>query len=101
MQRSGSSPILLRLGSVTKDMTFVRRIEEAHRRLDELSDLRNDQLRSEMEVRQAVAVVSGVLDEIKSLVTNTKRAGNSSYENETPFNVLAEAAADAIISIDD
>ena len=84
-----------------KDITLIRRIEEARQRLEELSDLRNDPLRSEMEVRQAVDVVSGVLDEIKTLVIDAKRAGNSGHENEIRFNVLAEAAADAIISIDD
>lgn len=82
-----------------KDITLIRRIEEARQRLEELSDLRNDPLRSEM--RQAVDLVSGVLDEIKTLVIDAKRAGNSGYENEIRFNVLAEAAADAIISIDD
>ena len=82
-----------------KDITLIRRIEEARQRLEELSDLRNDPLRSEM--RQAVDLVSGVLDEIKALVIDAKRAGNSGYENEIRFNVLAEAAADAIISIDD
>jgi PAS domain S-box-containing protein len=84
-----------------KNITLIRRIEEARQRLEELSDLRNDPLRSEMEVRQAVDLVSGVLDEIKTLVIDAKRAGNTGYENEIRFNILAEAAADAIISLDD
>src|SRR5262249_13290039 len=76
-------------------------IEEAGRRLEELSTLGNGLPGSQIEVRQAMEVVSGVLDEIKTLVTDAKGAGNSVYENEIPFYVLAEAAADAIISIDD
>ncbi|HZC59750.1 MAG TPA: PAS domain S-box protein [Chthoniobacterales bacterium] len=79
----------------------MSRIEEARRRLEELSDLGNGPLHSEIEVRRAMGVVSGVLDEIKTLVTDAERAGRSGYENEIPFNVLAEAAPDAIISIDD
>jgi PAS domain S-box-containing protein len=69
--------------------------------LEELSTLGNDPPRSEIEVRQAVEVVSDVLNEVKTLVTDPERAGNPGYENEIPFSVLAEAAADAIISIDD
>jgi len=69
--------------------------------LEELSTLGNDPPRSEIEIRRTVAVVSDVLNEVKTLVTDPKRAGNSGYENEIPFSVLAEAAADAIISIDD
>jgi len=86
---------------VIKDISFIRRIEEAHRRLEELSTLGNDPPHSEIEIRRTVAVVSDVLNEVKTLVTDPKRAGNSGYENEIPFSVLAEAAADAIISIDD
>jgi PAS domain S-box-containing protein len=101
VQQIGSSHILLRLGSVIKDISLIGRIEEARRRLEELSTLGNGPPRSEIEVRQAVDAVSGVLDEIKTLVTGAQRVGNSVYENEIPFNVLAEAAADAIISIND
>src|SRR5262249_10023619 len=54
-----------------------------------------------IEVRQAVGVVSDILNEVKTRLTDVKRAGNSDYENEVPFSVLSEAAADAIISIDD
>ena len=99
MQHNRPSHILSRLGSVTKDISFIGRIEEAHRRLEKLSTLGNDPSRSE--IRQAVEVVSAVLNEVKTLITDAERAGNSGYENEVPFGVLSEAAADAIISIDD
>jgi len=69
--------------------------------LEELSTLGKDPPRSEIEVRQAVGVVSDILNEVKTRLTDVKRAGNSDYENEVPFSVLSEAAADAIISIDD
>jgi len=69
--------------------------------LEELSTLGADSPRSEIELRQAVDVVSDVLNEVKTLVTDANQAGNSGYEYEIPFSVLAEAAADAIISIDD
>ena len=99
MQHNGSSHILSRLGSETKDISFISRIEEAHRRLEKLSTPGNDPSRSE--IRQAVEVVSAVLDEVKTLITDAERTANSCYENEVPFRVLSEAAADAIISIDD
>ena len=84
-----------------KDISFIRRIEEAQRCLEELSTLGKDPPRGEIEVRQAVGVVSDILNEVKTRLTDAKRAGNSDYENEVPFSVLSEAAADAIISIDD
>jgi hypothetical protein len=59
VQRYGSSDILSRSRTVMKDITLIRRIEEARQLLEQLSDLRNDPLRSEM--RQAVDLVSGVL----------------------------------------
>ena len=69
--------------------------------MEELSTLGKDPPRGEIEVRQAVGVVSDILNEVKTRLTDAKRAGNSDYENEVPFSVLSEAAADAIISIDD
>ena len=99
VQHNGPSHILSRLGSVTKDISFIGRIEEAHRRLEKLSTLGNNPSRSE--IRQAVEGVSDVLNEVKTLITEGERAGNSGHENEVPFRVLSEAAADAIISIDD
>ena len=84
-----------------KDISLIRRIEEAHRRLEELSTLGNNTPGGEIEIRRTVDVVSDLLNEVKTLVTDAKRAGNCDYENEIPFSVLAEAAADAILSIDD
>jgi PAS domain S-box-containing protein len=69
--------------------------------LEELSTLGNNTPSGEIEIRRTVDLVSDLLNEVKTLVTDAKRAGNCDYENEIPFRVLAEAAADGIISIDD
>jgi PAS domain S-box-containing protein len=48
-----------------------------------------------------VHLLSSVLDELETVVKDSKHAGDALHENESRFNILAETATDGIISIDD
>ena len=72
-----------------KEIVFSERIAAARQSLAELSGL-NTPPGKEVQVRQAVLLLSNVLDGLAT-----------AYENESRFNTLAETATDGIISIDD
>jgi two-component system, NtrC family, sensor kinase len=72
-----------------KEIVSSERIAAARESLAELSDL-NSPPGKEVQVRNAVLLLSSVLDELAT-----------AYDNESRFNTLAETATDGIISIDD
>ena len=84
-----------------KEMVLIERIAAGRQHLAELSELSNGPPGREIRVRQAVHLLSSVLDELETVVKDSKHAGDALHENESRFNILAETATDGIISIDD
>jgi PAS domain S-box-containing protein len=80
-----------------KGRVSIERIAAARQRLSELAELGPPG--SESRVRQAVDLLSSVLDELETVA----KGGEFEQEtdNESRFNTLAGAASDGIISIDD
>ena len=80
-----------------KGRVSIERIATARQRLAELLEL--GPRGSESQVRQAVDLLSSVLDELETVA----KGGEFEQEadNESRFNTLAETASDGIISIDD
>jgi PAS domain S-box-containing protein len=98
----GSSPIFGVAGKDRmKERVSIGRIAVARQRLAELSELSNGPPGREVPVRQAVQLLSSVLDELETVTKDSKREEEAGYENEIRFNILAETATDGIISIDD
>ncbi|SRR5258706_1405055 len=84
-----------------KEIASIERIAAARQRLAELSELSNEPPGREIHVRQAVHLLSSVLDELETAAKDSKHEEEAAYENESGFNILAETATDGIISIDD
>ena len=84
-----------------KGIVSIERIAAARQRLAELSELSNGTPGREMQVRQAVDMLSSVLDELEAVAQDSKPEEEAAHENESRFNILAETATDGIISIDD
>ena len=82
-----------------KGKVSIERIATARQRLAELSELGNGPRGSESQVRQAVDLLSSVLDELETLAKDSELEKEA--DNESRFNTLAETASDGIISIDD
>jgi PAS domain S-box-containing protein len=82
-----------------KGIVPIERIAAARQRLAELSELTNVPPGGEIQVRQAVRLLSSVLDDLETIAKDSKH--NEEAENESRFNILAETATDGIISIDD
>ena len=80
-----------------KGRVSIERIAAARQRLAELSELGPPG--SESRVRQAVDLLSSVLDELETVAQGGEFEQET--DNESRFNTLAEAASDGIISIDD
>jgi hypothetical protein len=80
-----------------KGRVSIERIATARQRLAELLEL--GPRGSGSQVRQAVDLLSSVLDELETVA----KGGEFEQEadNESRFNTLAETASDGIISIDD
>jgi PAS domain S-box-containing protein len=96
----GSSPILLWQDRM-KERVSIERIAAARQRLAELSELSNGPPGREIQVRQAVHLLSKLLDELETAAKDSKPEEEAAYESESRFNILAETATDGIISIDD
>jgi len=84
-----------------KGIVSIERIAAARQRLAELSELSNGTPGREMQVRQAVDMLSSVLGELEAVAKDRKPEEEAAHENESRFNILAETATDGIISIDD
>jgi PAS domain S-box-containing protein len=84
-----------------KERVSIGRIAAARQRLAELSELSNGPPGREVPVRQAVQLLSDVLDELETVAKDSKHEEEAGYENEIRFNILAETATDGIISIND
>jgi two-component system, LuxR family, sensor kinase FixL len=84
-----------------KGIVSSERIVAARQRLAELSELSNGQPGRKIQVRQAVDLLSSVLDELERAAKDSKHEEEAGYENESRFDILAETATDGIISIDD
>lgn len=84
-----------------KVIVLMERIAAARQRLAELSEFSNGPPGREIQVRQAVHLLSSVLEELETAAKDSKHEEEAAYENETRFNILAETATDGIISIDD
>ena len=84
-----------------KGIVSIERIAAARQRLAELSEFSNGTPGREMEVRQAVDMLSSVLGELEAVAKDSKPEQEAAHENESRFNILAETATDGIISIDD
>jgi PAS domain S-box-containing protein len=82
-----------------KGRVSIERIATARQRLAELSELGNGPPASESQVRQAVDLLSSVLDELETVAKDGELEQEA--DNESRFNTLAETASDGIISIDD
>ncbi len=80
-----------------KGRVSIERIAAARQRLSELAGLGPPG--SESRVRQAVDLLSSVLDELETVAHGGEFEQET--DNESRFNTLAEAASDGIISIDD
>jgi PAS domain S-box-containing protein len=81
-----------------KEIVSIDRIAAARQHLSELS---NGPPGREIQVRQAVHLLSKLLDELETAAKDSKHEEEAAYENESRFNILAETATDGIISIDD
>ena len=75
------------------------RIATARQRLAELSRLSSGPAASESQVKQAVDLLSGVLDELETVAKEGELEQEA--DNQSRFSTLAETASDGIISIDD
>ena len=84
-----------------KEIVSIERIAAARQRLAELSEFSNGPPGRESQVRQAVQLLSSVLDELETVAKESKREEEAVSENESRFDILAETATDGIISIDD
>jgi PAS domain S-box-containing protein len=84
-----------------KVIALMERIEAARQRLAELPEPSNGPAGTESQVRQAVQLLSSVLGELETVAKESKREEEAVSENESRFEILAEAATDGIISIDD
>jgi PAS domain S-box-containing protein len=82
-----------------KGRVSIERIATARQRLAELSELASGPPDSENQVRQAVDLLSSVLDELATVAKDGELEQEA--DNESRFNTLAETASDGIISIDD
>src|ERR1700722_8353736 len=80
-----------------KGRVSIERIAAARQRLSELAGLGPPG--SESRVRQAVDLLSSVLDELETVAKHGELEQEA--DNESRFNTLAETASDGIISIDD
>jgi PAS domain S-box-containing protein len=80
-----------------KGRVSIERISTARQRLADLAELGPPG--SESRVRQAVDLLSSVLDELERVAKGGEF--EREIDNESRFNTLAEAASDGIISIDD
>ena len=80
-----------------KGRVSIERIATARQRLAELSELGPPG--SESQVREAVDLLSSVLDELETAANGGDLEQET--DNESRFNTLAETASDGIISIDD
>ena len=83
------------------ETVLIERIAAARQRLAELSEFSNGPPGRESQVRQAVQLLSSVLDELETVAKESKREEEAVSENESRFDILAETATDGIISIDD
>jgi PAS domain S-box-containing protein len=77
----------------------IERIATARQRLAELSEVGGGSPDRESQVRQAVHLLSRILDELETVARDSQLEQEA--ENESRFNTLAETASDGIISIDD
>jgi PAS domain S-box-containing protein len=77
----------------------TERIAMARQRLAELSELGSGPPAGESRVRQAVDLLSSILDELETLANESDPEQEADHESR--FNTLAETASDGIISIDD
>ena len=84
-----------------KGIVSIQRIMAARQRLAELSELSGGRPGREIQVRQAVHLLSSVLDELEAVAKDNQQDEEAWYGNESRFNIVAETATDAIISIDD
>jgi PAS domain S-box-containing protein len=84
-----------------KVIALMERIVAARQRLAELPEPSNGPAGTESQVRQAVQLLSSVLGELETVAKESKREEEAVSENESRFEILAEAATDGIISIDD
>jgi PAS domain S-box-containing protein len=82
-----------------KGRVSIERIATARQRLAELSEPGNGPPDSVSQVRQAVDLLSSVLDELETVAQDGQLEQEA--DNESRFNTLAETASDGIISIDD
>ena len=80
-----------------KGRVSIERIATARQRLAELSEFGPPG--SESQVREAVDLLSSVLDELETAAKGGELEQET--DNESRFNTLAETASDGIISIDD
>jgi PAS domain S-box-containing protein len=84
-----------------KVIALMERIVAARQRLAELPEPSNGPAGTQSQVRQAVQLLSSVLGELETVAKESKREEEPVSENESRFEILAEAATDGIISIDD
>jgi PAS domain S-box-containing protein len=84
-----------------KEIVSIERIAAARQSLAELSGFGRDRPGREIQVSQAVDLLSSVLDELETGAKNNRHEVEAAYENEGRFRTLAETATDGIISIDD
>jgi PAS domain S-box-containing protein len=82
-----------------KGIVSIERIAGARQRLAELSEFSNGTPGREMQVRQAVDMLSSVLDELETVPKDGELGQEA--DNESRFNTLAETASDGILSIDE
>ena len=75
-----------------KEIVSIERIAAARQRLAELSEFSNGPPGREIQVRQAVHLLSSVLDELETAAKDSKHEEAAAYENESRFNILAETA---------
>jgi PAS domain S-box-containing protein len=84
-----------------KGIVSIQRIMAARQRLAELSELSGGRPGREIQVRQAVDLLSSVLDELEAVAKDNQQEEEAGYGNESRLNIVAETATDAIISTDD
>src|SRR5215469_1030625 len=77
----------------------IERIATVRQRLTELSEAGGGSPDRESRVRQAVDLLSSILDELETAANESDPQRET--EIESRFNTLAETASDGIISIDD
>jgi len=82
-----------------KGRVSSERIATARQRLAELSEVGSESPDQESQVRQAIDLLSSILDELETVANESDPERKA--DNESRFNTLAETASDGIISIDD